>query len=212
MPKLKDKPLTAMAVDKLKPQDKRYDVFDATVRSLGVRVAVSGTKTWFVMRRVNGRMARVSIGRYPSLALTDARKKAVDVISQMEDGTLPRAGDADHFDQVFEEWLKRDQGTNRRRRTVELALRKYACPAFNGMMVDTIRKADVIRMLDKIADNGAPIQANRVLAYIRRFFNWCVERDIINSSPISGVKPPAREHSRERVLSHPEHLARRARR
>jgi integrase len=122
----------------------------------------------------------------------------------MEDGTLPRAGDADRFDQVFEEWLTRDQGTNRRRHTVELALRKYAFPAFNGLMVDTIRKADVIRMLDKIADNGAPIQANRVLAYIRRFFNWCVERDIIPSSPVSGVKPPAREHSRDRVLSHQE--------
>jgi len=199
-----DKPLTAMAVEKLKPLDKRYDAFDATVRGLGIRIAVSGNKTWFVMRRVNGRMVRASIGRYPSLSLTDARKKAVDTIFQMDDGTLPRAGDADLFDQVFEEWLKRDQGTNRRRHTVELALRKYACPAFKGMKVDTIRKADVIRVLDKIVDNGAPIQANRVLAYLRRFFNWCMERDIITSSPVSGVKPPAREHSRDRVLSHAE--------
>lgn len=201
MPRLKEKPLTAMAVEKLKPQNNRYDAFDAAVRGLGIRVAVSGTKTWFVMRRMNGRMVRTSIGRYPSLSLTDARKKAAGTISQMDDGTLPRAGDADRFEQVFEEWLKRDQGTNRRRHTVELALRKYACPAFKDMMVDTIRKADVIRMLDKIADNGAPIQANRVLAYLRRFFNWCLERDIITGSPVAGVKPPAREYSRDRVLN-----------
>ena len=204
MPRLKEKPLTARAVDKLKPQSKRYDVFDATVRGLGIRIAMSGTKTWFVMRRVNGRMVRASIGRYPSVSLTDARKKAVDTISQMDDGTLPRSGDADQFDQVFEEWLKRDQGGNRRRHTVELALRKYACPAFKGMMVDTIRRADIIRLLDKIADNGAPVQANRVLAYLRRFFNWCTERDIITGSPVSGVKPPHREHSRDRVLSRSE--------
>jgi integrase len=122
----------------------------------------------------------------------------------MEDGTLHRSGDADLFDQVFEEWLKRDQGKNRRRRTVELALRKYACPAFKGMKVDGIRRADVIRLLDKIADNGAPIQANRVLAYLRRLFNWCIERDLITGSPVSGLKAPAREHSRDRVLSHQE--------
>jgi integrase len=204
MPRLKEKPLTAMAVDKLKAKDKRYDEYDATVRGLGVRVAVSGTKTWFVMRRVNGRMVRASIGRYPAISLTAARKKAVDTLAQMEDGTLPRSGDADLFEQVFEEWLKRDQGENRRRRTVELALRKYACPAFKGMKVDTIRRADVLRLLDKIADRGAPIQANRVLAYLRRLFNWCIERDLISGSPVSGLKAPAREQSRERVLSHEE--------
>ncbi|MBT5034422.1 MAG: DUF4102 domain-containing protein, partial [Rhodospirillaceae bacterium] len=135
MPRLMEKPLTAMAVEKLKPKDKRYDAYDATVRGLGIRIAVSGTKTWFVMKRVNGRMVRSSVGRYPSLSLTDARRRAVDIISQMEDGTLPRAGDANRFDQVFEEWLRRDQGGNRRRRSVELALRKHACPAFKGMMV-----------------------------------------------------------------------------
>ena len=165
MPRLMEKPLTAMAVEKLKPRDKRYDAYDATVRGLGIRIAVSGTKTWFVMRRMNGRMVRASVGRYPSMTLNDARKKAVVAISQMEEGSLPRASDVDRFEQVFEEWLKRDQGTNRRRHNVELALRKYACPAFRGMKVNSIRRADIIRLLDKIGDNGAPIQANRVLAY-----------------------------------------------
>jgi integrase len=201
VPRLMEKPLTAMAVEKLKPKDKRYDTYDATVRGLGIRIAVSGTKTWFVMRRVNGRMVRASIGRFPAITLTTARKKAVDTLTQMDEGTLPRATDADRFEQIFEDWLKRDQGKNRRRHTVELALRKYACPAFKGMQVDAIRRADVIRLLDKIADRGAPIQANRVLAYLRRLFNWCIERDLISVSPVAGLKAPAREQSRERVLA-----------
>ena len=190
-----------MAVAKLKPQDKRYDTYDATVRGLGIRTAVSGTKTWFVMRRVNGRMVRASFGRFPEISLGDARKKAIDTLSQMEEGSLPRPGDADLFEKVFEEWLKRDQGQNRRRHTVELALRKYACPAFKGMKVDIIRRADVIRLLDKITDRGAPIQANRVLAYLRRMFNWCAERGLIATSPVAGLKAPAKERSRERVLA-----------
>ena len=48
MPKLADKTLTVMTVEKLKPRDERYDVYDAALRGFGVRVATSGTKTWFV--------------------------------------------------------------------------------------------------------------------------------------------------------------------
>jgi integrase len=200
VPRLMERALTAVAVEKLKPKDKRYDAFDASVRGLGIRVAVTGIKTWFVMRRENGRMRRVSIGRFPDVSLTAARKRALETLSQMEDGSLPRRGDADLFEQVFEEWLERDQGKNRRRHTVELALRKYACPAFKGMKVDAIRRTNVIRLLDKIIDRGAPVQANRVLAYLRRMFNWCVERDLVASSPVAGLKL-TRELSRERVLS-----------
>ena len=44
MPKLAQQPLTELAVRKAKPADKRYDLFDASVRGLGLRVATSGTK------------------------------------------------------------------------------------------------------------------------------------------------------------------------
>ena len=32
-------------------------------------------------------------------------------------------------------------------------------------------------------------------------FNWCIERDLIADNPAAGIKPPAKEVSRERVLS-----------
>jgi integrase len=78
---------------------------------------------------------------------------------------------------------------------------KHALPAFRGRPIDAIRKADVLRLIDKIVDSGAPVQANRVLAYLRRLFNWCIERDLLSNNPAAGVKAPAKEVSRERVLS-----------
>ena len=71
MPKLVRKPLTDLAVRKARPKEKRYDLFDAALRGFGMRVATSGAKTWFVMRRVNGRMVRYSLGRYPEHSLFD---------------------------------------------------------------------------------------------------------------------------------------------
>src|SRR4029077_15006834 len=49
-----------------------------------------------------------------------------------------------------------------------------------------------------------PIMANRALGHISKFFNWLCEQDIIAASPSAGVKPPAKENARDRVLSDAE--------
>ena len=105
------------------------------------------------------------------------------------------------FDEVLEEWLVRDQAKNHSVGNVRNAVAKHVLPAFGGRSIDSIRKADVLRLIDKIVDSGAPVQANRVLAYLRRLFNWCTERDLLSNNPAAGVKAPAKEISRERVLS-----------
>lgn len=70
--------------------------------------------------------------------------------------------------------------------------------------IGEIRKRDVIDLLDSIVDRGAPTAANRTLAAVRKLFNWCVSRDMLQISPCAGVKPPAPETSRERVLTDDE--------
>jgi integrase len=62
----------------------------------------------------------------------------------------------------------------------------------------------VIDLLDKIADRGSPIMANRILATVRKFGNWAVSRDIITASFAAGVKPVGAERSRERILTDDE--------
>lgn len=70
--------------------------------------------------------------------------------------------------------------------------------------IGDIKRGEVIEWLDKIVDRGAPIVANRTLAALRRFYNWTIERDLLESSPCAGVKPPSPETSRDRVLSNDE--------
>jgi integrase len=201
MPKQVSKALTDLSVRKARPAEKRYDLFDAALRGFGLRVSTSGAKTWFAMRRVNGRMVRHSLGRYPEYSLAEARIAAGAALKQMTEGDHPRADKAALFETVLEEWLARDQGKNRSVKDVSNAMTKHALPAFRGRPIDAIRKAHVLRLIDGIVDSGSPVQANRVLAYLRRLFNWCVERDLIVDNPAAGIKAPAREVSRERVLS-----------
>jgi integrase len=67
-----------------------------------------------------------------------------------------------------------------------------------------IKRAEIIALLDDIVDGGAPIAANRTLAALRKLFNWCMERDLIEASPCGGVKPPAPEKRKDRYLSNSE--------
>jgi integrase len=77
-------------------------------------------------------------------------------------------------------------------------------PCWRNKLTQEIRRRDVIELLDEVQDRGSPIMANRVLAAVRRMFVWCVERGIIEASPCAGIRPPAVERSRDRVLSDDE--------
>jgi integrase len=75
--------------------------------------------------------------------------------------------------------------------------------AWRGQKVQDITKRDVISLLDTVKDR-APVMANRTLAAIRKLFNWCLARDIIQISPCTLIDPPATEHSRDRILADDE--------
>jgi integrase len=46
-----------------------------------------------------------------------------------------------------------------------------------------------------------PIAANRLLAQLRKIFNWALDEELITSSPVTRLTPPAPERERDRVLS-----------
>src|SRR5712671_319031 len=74
---------------------------------------------------------------------------------------------------------------------------------WNGRKVQDITKRDVIALLDTVRDR-APVMANRNLAAVRKLFNWCLARDVIQVSPCTLIEPPAPERSRDRILSDDE--------
>ena len=132
MPKLAQQPLTELSIRKAKPANKRYDLFDASVRGLGLRVATSGTKSWFIIRRFKGRMLRSTFGRYPDLTLANARLKAPDVLADMADGLTQGQRRTDLFKFVLDDWLKKDQAKNKSLHQVKVAMYRHALPAFHS--------------------------------------------------------------------------------
>src|SRR3979409_669692 len=66
------------------------------------------------------------------------------------------------------------------------------------------RKRDVIDVVSAIEQRGAPVAANKALKAIKTFFRWCIGRAVLDRSPADGLPLPAKQVTRDRVLSDDE--------
>ncbi len=86
---------------------------------------------------------------------------------------------------------------------IERQLKTYCYPVLGDVAVNDIKRSDIANLLDQIEDDHGATQADRVLATLRKLFNWYTARDDEFVSPV--VKGMARtkpaERRRERVLS-----------
>ena len=48
----------------------------------------------------------------------------------------------------------------------------------------------MLDVLDGAVERGSPVLANRLLARLKHFFKWTVERGILDDSPVLGLRPP----------------------
>lgn len=76
-------------------------------------------------------------------------------------------------------------------------------PEWKHKKAETFTRADVNRLLDKIVERGASIQANRTLEIIRKMFSWAIgeSRVRLDANPCSEIKKRGVETPRDRHLT-----------
>jgi integrase len=189
--------------------------WDSVVPGLALRVSYGGTRSFTVTTRINGRQRRFKVGKYPTVSLSEARRQARDILDNAEQGIDPREAERQQqreaelaanstFDRVAERYI--EEYAKPRKRTWlrdKQQIDKDLLPYWHGVPLANITRADVRKVLkDKHAQH--PIQANRLLALVRKLFNWCLENDLIDASPAAQIKPLSPERERDRVLSEAE--------
>ena len=207
--------LTAATVDKMQPTDRRQEIPDSLCTGLYLTVQTTGKKGWQVRYRHGGVHRRMTLGGYPVLSLADARQRARDTMAAATEGRDP-AGEVkaakapkpedsrDKIKTLIGQFDKRHLSGLKSGATVKRELDRHVVSQWGDRDTHSITKRDVIDILDGIADSGRVVTANRVRAYLNKFLNWTVERDILPMNPATGVKPVAKETSRDRVLSDDE--------
>jgi integrase len=212
------KVLTAARIEAAKPKEKRYELPDAGLPGFYCVVQPSGAKSFALRYRAAGKPKKLTIGSYPKFTLEMARKCAREAIGKIAGGDDPAAekkaarrpacvsGVPQTIDELASFFMERYAKKATRERSwqeTERILNRDVLPAWKGRPLDSIRRRDVIALLDDIAGKHK-VHANRVLAAVRRMFSWACERDLLEASPCFGVKAPSQEISRDRVLSDDE--------
>ncbi len=198
----------------------RREVPDGKVDGLYFVLQPSGAASWAVRYRAAGKPVKLTLGPYPVLDISAARRRAKEALGEIAGGKDPaaakraakeaaRAAQAvdDRVEDVAQRFLdrsvKRSVGESWAKESERL-IRTEINPKLGQKRLGEVRRADVHALLDGIVDRGAPIVANRVLAVFRRLCNWAVERGIIEASPCDKLKAPAPEKSRDQLLSDDE--------
>ncbi|WP_017960029.1 tyrosine-type recombinase/integrase [Rhizobium leguminosarum] len=216
------KALTVKAIEALKPQNVRQEIPDGGLSGLYIIVQPSGALSWAIRYRFDGRPKKFTVGAYPAYGLAQAREAASKALREVSEGRDPATekvlrraiqkeaeeGAASKLvKDVLDDFVKRHVEVKNRPSTInenKRIIEAYIKPKWGNRHIASITRADASKLIDDVAAR-APVMANRVLALLRKFFNWCVDRDILDASPMSKrIQPPAQETSRDHILTDDE--------
>jgi integrase len=187
----------------------RETYHDAGVPELSVRVTTTGRRTFSVRyRAANGTRRRKTLGVYPNVTLAAARAEARKVLGRVAGGEDPvertkrEGATVADFTKVY-----LDRYAKAKKKTWAEDKRQLArdvLPLIGRMAVTEVRRGDLIRIVDRVADRGAGVQANRTAALLSKFFAFARDRGLIELSPAQALPRPTPERAKDRVLTDDE--------
>lgn len=197
-------------IERLKPLEKRFDVMEANKTGFGIRVSPKGSKTWIYTFKFEGKSQRETLGVYPEVSLSQAHTLHAKSIELKRTGINPasrRAVEnkqerkANTISDIIKLYFEAIEGKLKSEYEVRRILTREVLPVWGRRKAKSIKTYEVVQLLDDIANRGAPIQANRTRAMIRRLFNWAIGKGRLDYNPCIGIEKPNKETSRDRALS-----------
>jgi integrase len=213
---------TERRIEALPVPAKRRSVYDSKICELGLKLEVSGTKSFFWFRAVEGKPTWKTIGPWPAISLDSARAKVGDYNKLLADWKKEDCLGANPFkhtprsqqvtlEQMVEDYITRHvmleganpSGTSHRVRWI---LKKYLAD-MRDRRLGSISRQDVFDLHKKIGTQHGKVTANRTVTLLRTVFNWGKD-----SGMWKGENPAERidlfkEFKRERFLQ-PDEMVR----
>jgi integrase len=212
--------LTDIKVRNLRPRDEEYEVPDAAQRGLRVVVNPNGSKPYavrFRAPRADGKKHQEKM-TFPGVTLAQARKLASDVMFAVAQGRNPaeersaqrkqaKHAKPDTLRAVCAEYLQRPE--HKRLRTIrarEATLVRHVYPVLGDRDINTIKRSDIARLLDKVEDLSGSVMADETLGFVSHILNWHAKRsDEFRIPIVKGMRRTRpKERARSRVLSDDE--------
>jgi integrase len=204
------------------PAGKRILHWDAQVQGFGIRVTdkvtPERTGSFVLVERFPGSNNPTArwIGDYPDMALARGREIAREWRVDLRQGIDPKIKEerkrqeeakrrAETFKAAFDAYADDRLGKLRTGAVVKSIVAKLAYPTWGDRPLREITRADGRELIRKVAQK-TPVNANRLLAYLKTFGTWAIDEDLIENSPFASIKRPTseKERARDRTLSDTE--------
>jgi integrase len=209
---MKRKILTERFVRTVKANGKRTDWWCGRLPGFGILVLPSGHRTFVVNVRAPGSRttSRFKIGTPHDMTVRQAREVARSILANPQSWFAER--DARRGDRTVEDvgelWIANQRLAGRKGASHnERVLRLYVYPSLGGLALDAVRKRHAYDLHDALLGEGKSVATSHAaVTHLGMVLRFAVQRDMIDASPLVGIKlntkPPAR--SRVLVRFHPD--------
>lgn len=191
--------LTPQKLNAAKPKDQSYKISDPSTTGLFCLVQPGGTKTFVFSYSLKGKRSEVTLGRYPSTSLSEAREAANAARRLVERGEDPAAikkaekaaekaknappSEEGQFQPFATQWVadKLTANADSYVSQIESRLERFVYPVIGAKALKDIRPIDVLAILKPIKEE-TPGTAEGVRVIIERIFNHAIQLDAINEA------------------------------
>ena len=193
------------------PKSGQLFLRDDEITGFALRVTSNGAKSFVWEGRINGRMCRDTLGRFPDLSVVGARAKAFEYKASIARGENPVGlRDAERaalraekpFAQLVDEYLNLHAKPHKRSwREDERMARRYLPSSWSSRRLSDFSRHEIVRLHQIIGHEHGHYAANRLVALLRTMFNRAKLWGMIKEeNPVRGIKL-FHEEKRERFLT-----------
>lgn len=197
------------------------EIRDTACDGLRLRVSSKGHKSWCVVYRVagegpigkRGRAGKGKTRRYtfgqPLSPYGEARRQALEVLElaaqgvdyadQRKEAAAGRSSRSVEalIDRFIDEYAKRKGREDLARNWLE----KPELKKWHGRELSDIARSDIHTLLDDVGGKRGRAAVIEMRKHLSKFFHWAIDRELIQSNPITRLDRDEVYTERERVLS-----------
>jgi integrase len=207
--------ISKTSVERLKPGER---IADKEIRGFLARRLDSGAISYAYRYRVKGTNEQrlISLGIHGTITAEQARGFAKKRAGEVADGKDPKGereesrarakleklAEANTVDAILDKFVARYSSKLRSGDQIKSSLERHVRPRIGSKSIYDLKRSDITTMLNEIEDESGPVMADRVLAHVRKAFNWWMVQDEEFKSPIvrGMAKTKPKDRARKRIL------------
>ena len=193
-------PLSDTEIKNAKPRDKEYNLADG--QGLALRVKPSGSKLWIFnySRPYTKKRANLSLGIYPDVSLSEARKESLEARSLLEKDIDPKDRRDEQqrvlqkahnqtVEAVARQWheVKKTQVSEDYATDILRSLDRHIFPALGMIPIHKLQARQAIATLEPIAAKGHYETIKRLCQRFNEIMTYATNTGLIEHNSLSGI-------------------------